>query len=82
MRATVGGPTTSAHLTAPLLADDLTEELARALVGTALRWTVERGAHRVVAEVPHHSPRAFNLLGALGFRDAFRLLTLVHPLEG
>jgi ribosomal protein S18 acetylase RimI-like enzyme len=77
--ATVSPSVESAHLTSPVLAPEVEEADARALVATAVRWAHAQGRSRVVTEVPDHNVPGRRALEAEGFHEAFRIDTLSRP---
>lgn len=78
VRATRSGAVEAGHLTAPLVADGLSDPAARDLLGTALGWLQRRGASRAVTEIPETWTRSLALARGLGFQDRLELLTMVR----
>jgi ribosomal protein S18 acetylase RimI-like enzyme len=80
VRATSSAATESGHLTAPIFAAGVPEEIARAAVRTATDWLRERSIHRVVCEMHSYNAAGIAALAGEGFREALALETLYHPL--
>jgi len=80
VRATESAATESGHLTAPIFAPGLPDEVARAAVRVAVDWLLQRGIHRVVCEMPTYNVGGLAALTAEGFREAYPVERLYHPL--
>ena len=80
VRATVSAATESGHLTAPILAPGVPDDVARAAVRTGVDWLVQKRIRRVVCEMPGYNTAGIAALTGEGFREALILETLYHPL--
>jgi ribosomal protein S18 acetylase RimI-like enzyme len=80
VRATVSAATESGHLTAPILAPELPDDVAHAAVRTAVDWLRGHQVRRVLCEMPNYNTAGVRALTAEGFREALLLQTLYHPL--
>lgn len=69
----------AANLSGPIVAETADPAAAAALVATAVGWCVERGARRIVCQVPVANARARAALEAGGFHEALSVWTLYRP---
>ncbi|MGA7922807.1 MAG: GNAT family N-acetyltransferase [Thermoplasmata archaeon] len=79
IRATSSRIMDSAHVTSPLFGPCVNPEDSRALVETAVAWTVLHGARRINTESPESHGRARDALTSVGFRELYWLVTLYRP---
>jgi ribosomal protein S18 acetylase RimI-like enzyme len=80
VRATVGGLTRTAHLSQPIVAEEVDRDRVGPLVRTALQWIAQQRIVRCICEVPADRPGARAALEAAGFATAYRMTTLLLPL--
>ncbi|MCI4368032.1 MAG: GNAT family N-acetyltransferase [Thermoplasmata archaeon] len=80
VRASVSTAMAAGNLTCPVIGPGVSDEGARQMVEYGLGWIAERGAPRVLSEVPDYAPRAKAALEAAGFVASYPLLTLYRDL--
>ncbi len=79
LRANSSELMSAGHLSAPAMVPGTSAEEIAPLAFQALGWLRDRGAARAVVEVPVDQADAVRAMTAVGFREAFRLLTLYRP---
>lgn len=65
------------NMTAPIIGPSVDDALARSIVASALRWLEANDRPRVLTEIADHNTRGRRALEAAGFREVYRLDTLV-----
>ncbi len=80
VRATQSAATEAGHLTAPIFALGVPDETARAAIRVALDWLAARSIRRVVCEMPTYNSAGLAALTGEGFREAYPVERLYHPL--
>ncbi len=80
VQASVSPLTDAAHLSSPILGEELPAPLVHELLATASSWLAVRRAPRAVVTVAESSDAARQALKEVGFHDALRLFTLYRPI--